>query len=158
MASVFNPTNRLASTSLNGQGFLSYTYYGNKGRVPEQRDVATTTAGKTWRLGLTPDSRRWQKVLSNYSVSGTTPTLIGGFTFTLDNSGTAQSLTIEIDALSATGQKRNRVVFIGKNGRELSVSYDNPARYTFTGTEGYVRARIEGSGGMRAWTQPVFLK
>ena len=33
----------------------------------------------------------------------------------------------------------------------------NPASYKFKGNEQYVRARIEDSGGRRAWTQPVFL-
>jgi hypothetical protein len=47
------------------------------------------------------------------------------------------------------------VVFIGKNGRELATSQENPAHYKFDGTEGYVRARIEDSGGLRAWTQPI---
>ena len=54
--------------------------------------------------------------------------------------------------------RRIRVTFIGKQGRVLSVSRENPARYTFTGDEGYVRARIEDSNGLRAWTQPVIVK
>ena len=54
--------------------------------------------------------------------------------------------------------RRYRVVFIGQGGQVLSTSYDNPATYTFTGREGYVRARVEESNGQRGWTQPVFLK
>jgi hypothetical protein len=38
------------------------------------------------------------------------------------------------------------------------VSKENPARYTFTGGEQYVRARIEDSNGLHAWTQPVIVK
>jgi hypothetical protein len=53
---------------------------------------------------------------------------------------------------------RYRVVFIGVGGKVLATSYDNPARYAMTGSEGYVRARVESSGHQRAWTQPVFLK
>lgn len=67
-------------------------------------------------------------------------------------------LSVEIQTTTPSGSpKRYRVVFIGKGGRELATSMDNPARYTFDGTEGYVRARIEDSGGLRAWTQPVFV-
>jgi hypothetical protein len=63
---------------------------------------------------------------------------------------------VEIEPSAMTGSpSRFRVVFIGKDGRELSVSHDNPARYSFTGNEGYVRARIEDSNGLKAWTQPV---
>jgi hypothetical protein len=54
-------------------------------------------------------------------------------------------------------QFRYRVVFIGSGGRVLAVSYDDPASYTFVGNEGYVRARVEDSGGRFAWTQPVFV-
>ena len=71
-----------------------------------------------------------------------------------DIQSTPEALTVEIQP-DAT--KRFRVVFVGKGGSVLSVSNKNPASYTFKGNEGYVRARIEDSGGRRAWTQPVFL-
>lgn len=76
-----------------------------------------------------------------------------------DIRSTADSLTVEIQPsmLAPTSPKRYRVVFVGKEGRVLAVSNQNPASYTFKGNEGYVRARIEDSGGRRAWTQPVFL-
>jgi hypothetical protein len=71
---------------------------------------------------------------------------------------TSDTLSVEIQTASPTqAAKRYRVAFIGKNGRELAVSQRNPARYTFTGNEGYVRARIEDSAGLRAWTQPVLV-
>jgi hypothetical protein len=54
--------------------------------------------------------------------------------------------------------RRYRVVFIGQGGQVLRTSYDNPARYTFAGSEAYVRARVEESNGLRAWTQPLVLK
>ena len=77
-----------------------------------------------------------------------------------DIQSTPDSLTVEIEpaAPGPTLGKRYRVVFIGENGRVLGVSNENPAKYAFTGNEGYVRARIEDSGGLRAWTQPVFVK
>jgi predicted metal-dependent phosphoesterase TrpH len=70
----------------------------------------------------------------------------------------ANSLTVEIEPSRMTGSpSRFQVVFIGRDGRELSVSHDNPARYGFAGNEGYVRARVEDSNGLRAWTQPVIV-
>ena len=71
---------------------------------------------------------------------------------------TSDALSVEIQTASPIqATKRYRVVFIGRNGRELATSQQNPAQYTFNGDEGYVRARIEDSGGLRAWTQPVFV-
>jgi len=67
---------------------------------------------------------------------------------------TPNSLSVEI-RMAANDSRHYRVVFIGKDGLVLGVSYDNPARYEFKGTEGYVRARVEESNGLRAWTQPV---
>lgn len=64
--------------------------------------------------------------------------------------------TLVVEIAPATGGRRFRVVFIGEGGRVLATSYDNPARYTFTGSEAYVRARVEDSNGLRAWTQPMF--
>lgn len=64
--------------------------------------------------------------------------------------------SVAVELPPATGGRRFRVVFIGDGGRVLSTSYDNPARYTFAGSETYVRARVEDSNGLRAWTQPVF--
>lgn len=76
-----------------------------------------------------------------------------------DVRSSADSLTVEIqpDPPSISSPKRYRTIFIGKNGGVLAVSNQNPATYGFKGDEGYVRARIEDSGGRRAWTQPVFL-
>jgi hypothetical protein len=76
-----------------------------------------------------------------------------------DIHATQESLTIEIEPASvASGSpRRYRVVFVGKGGGVLAVSSQNPASYKFKGDEAYVRARVEDSGGHRAWTQPVFL-
>jgi hypothetical protein len=74
-----------------------------------------------------------------------------------DVRSTPTSLTVEIQS-GLDDPKRYQVVFIGKEGRTLAVSRENPASYRFTGSEGYVRARIEDSGGLRAWTQPVFVE
>src|SRR5579862_371173 len=75
-----------------------------------------------------------------------------------DVRATADSLTVEMQpGGEQPAIRRYRVVVVGKNGTVLAVSNQNPARYVFKGSEGYVRARIEDSGGRRAWTQPVFL-
>ena len=72
-----------------------------------------------------------------------------------DVRSTATSLTVEVQPPQPpdNGQRRYRVVFIGASGRTLAVSHESPAMYTFTGNEGYVRARVEDSSGFRAWTQ-----
>ena len=77
-----------------------------------------------------------------------------------DIRSTAASLEVEIETKgSATiEQSRYRVVFVGKGGRVLNTSNENPARYTFKGDEGYVRARVDASSCLRAWTQAVFLE
>ena len=45
--------------------------------------------------------------------------------------------------------------FIGSGGRVLARVRGVQAAYAIKGNEGYVRARISDSNGMRAWTQPV---
>ena len=52
---------------------------------------------------------------------------------------------------------RYRVQFIGKGGKVLHESLEATASYTFTGAEGYVRARVIESNGRMAWVQPVML-
>ena len=70
-------------------------------------------------------------------------------------------LTVASDSLTVGWKEdpdqRRHAVFVGAGGRILATVYENPARYTFKGNEGYVRARIDDSGGWHAWTQPVFL-
>jgi hypothetical protein len=48
-----------------------------------------------------------------------------------------------------------KIQFIGAGGRVLSEVGDVAASYTFTGGEGYVRARVLESNGRIAWCQPV---
>lgn len=52
-------------------------------------------------------------------------------------------------------QSKYRIQFIGRQGRVLSESITSPATYTFTGGEGYVRAKVLESNGKVAWVQPV---
>jgi hypothetical protein len=51
-----------------------------------------------------------------------------------------------------------RVQFIGKGGRVLKEETAPRATYTFTGSEGYVRARVLESNGRIAWGQPTVVK
>jgi hypothetical protein len=62
------------------------------------------------------------------------------------------SLTVTIKEQSSS---KYTVVFVGKGGRVLKEATASPARYDFTGDEGYVRAKVIDSNGLVAWTQPV---
>lgn len=68
---------------------------------------------------------------------------------------TPQGLTIAIAPVPATSKFRTQ--FVGRGGKVLKEVVTNPAAYTFTGDEGYVRARVIESNGHMAWVQPVFL-
>jgi hypothetical protein len=68
---------------------------------------------------------------------------------------TASSMTIEVRPRT---DFKYRIQFIGKGGRVLREAIENTATYTFTGTEGYVRAKVIDSGGRAAWVQPVVIK
>ena len=74
-----------------------------------------------------------------------------------DVRSTRTSMTVEIQT-TPEDPKRYQVIFVGKEGRTLAVVRSSPATYRFTGSEGYVRARIEDSSGLRAWTQPTFIQ
>ncbi len=60
-----------------------------------------------------------------------------------------------IDIASADWEKCT-TYFIGAEGKVLSKTVDRAAIYRYTGSEQYVRARVESSSGAKAWTQPVF--
>ena len=51
-----------------------------------------------------------------------------------------------------------RIQFVGRGGALLKESVDTAATYTFTGREGYVRAKVLESNGRVAWCQPVTVK
>ena len=68
---------------------------------------------------------------------------------------TAAEYRIEIQP-DVRWDEKMTTYFIGEGGKILAKTYENTAVYKFTGTEKYVRARVESSGGARAWTQPAF--
>jgi hypothetical protein len=46
--------------------------------------------------------------------------------------------------------------FIGDGGKVLAKSFDTKPVYKLAGNERYVRARVDSSFGVSAWTQPLF--
>jgi hypothetical protein len=68
---------------------------------------------------------------------------------------TASSMTVQV---RPRGDFKYRIQFIGKAGRLLQESIEPTATYTFTGDEGYVRAKVLDSAGRAAWVQPVPVK
>jgi hypothetical protein len=54
--------------------------------------------------------------------------------------------------------RRYHTQFIGRGGKVLADAYGHSATYVLQGTEGYVRAVITDSNGLKAWTQPWFVK
>ena len=58
-------------------------------------------------------------------------------------------------AIKEKPSNKDRIQFIGRNGRVLNEATSSPATYTFTGEERYARAKILKSNGRVAWTQPV---
>ena len=63
------------------------------------------------------------------------------------------TVTVRPDAWS-----KYRIQFIGKGGRILREAVEPSSTYTFSGDEGYVRARVLESNGRMAWVQPVVVK
>jgi hypothetical protein len=59
-------------------------------------------------------------------------------------------------ALKDQWEEKVTTYFIGDGGKVLLKTSEPVAVYKFTGSEKYVRARVESSGGAKAWTQPVF--
>lgn len=65
--------------------------------------------------------------------------------------------TLEIQITPRSNYKF-RTEFIGRNGRVLHTTGANPARFTLTSDEPYVRAKVTNSGGAAAWVQPIFTR
>ena len=69
-----------------------------------------------------------------------------------DVRATAKDLTVRV---KVDGVTKFRIQFIGSGGALLQQAVDATATYTFTGAEGYVRAKVVDSNGRMAWVQPV---
>ena len=71
-----------------------------------------------------------------------------------DVQATSTSLTVRT---KAENDSKYRIRFIGRGGRVLTEVAEPVATYTFTGDEGYVRAKVLESNGRVAWVQPVLV-
>ena len=81
----------------------------------------------------------------------------------LESTREAISLRIEQEWTQTFGNVREwdqvyTVDFIGSGGAALARCVGQEATYSIRGDEGYVRARVTGSSGVQAWTQPVLLR
>jgi len=65
---------------------------------------------------------------------------------------TSAALTVRV---KTDGTSKYRIRFIGRGGRVLLEATEPTVTYTFTGDEGYVRAKVLESNGRSAWVQPV---
>jgi len=71
----------------------------------------------------------------------------------IDVQASATEYRIEINARA---MEKFTTAFIGEGGKVLATSYETIPVYKFSGSEKYVRARVDSSFGLSAWTQPVF--
>ena len=69
-----------------------------------------------------------------------------------DVAASATALTVRVKTESTS---KYRIRFIGRGGQTLHEATEPAATYTFTGDEGYVRAKVLESNGRVAWVQPV---
>lgn len=60
-------------------------------------------------------------------------------------------------AIHRRGDEGHTTEFVGRGGKVLKSTGDNPAVYRFTGRELYVRAKVTSSLGECGWVQPVFI-
>ena len=69
-----------------------------------------------------------------------------------DVEASSTALTVRVKTESTS---KYRIRFIGRGGQVLHEATEPSATYTFTGDEGYVRAKVLESNGRVAWVQPV---
>jgi hypothetical protein len=67
---------------------------------------------------------------------------------------TTKTMTVKVKPAASS---KYRIQFIGRDGRVLTEVPDASATYAFTGSEGYVRAKVIESNGRLAWVQPVVM-
>ena len=72
-----------------------------------------------------------------------------------DYTVTANAMTIAVKPVPSS---KYRIQFIGSGGALLQESTSTTATYTFSGREGYVRAKVLESNGRVAWGQPVLVR
>ena len=111
-------------------------------------DPSASGPGRGWVHVRAPalEPRMISEALDRGDFYASTGVELTGYT------ATATGIALEI---RTTAWSKYRVQFIGGSGRVLSEVADSTASYTFTGDEGYVRAKVLESNGLVAWTQPV---
>ncbi len=116
--------------------------------------------GRGWLMVKAPELS--QEALVESMASGDFYSSTGVSLTNLEQSRDAISLEIEQEWTEVYGDMREwdqvyTVEFIGRDGVVLDEQVGQEATYRIRGDEGYVRAKVTGSGGVRAWTQPVIL-
>ena len=115
--------------------------------------------GRGWLMVQAPELSK--EAIVDALASGRFYASTGVYLAELEQSEKAISLKVEQEWARVWDNPRNwdevyRIEFIGRGGVTLADHVGEEATYRVRGDEGYVRARITGSGGVRAWTQPVF--
>ena len=109
---------------------------------------AVAGPGRGWVMVRAPrlDARELLAALERGDFYASTGVVLKDLTAT----PTSVSVTVQPSTFS-----KYRIQFIGKGGKLLREVTEPFATYTFTGGEGYVRAKIIESNGQLAWTQPI---
>ena len=148
---------------------------GGGGVPPLEEAWDTILASGTWLYGIAVDDAHTFKQPGNPAVAGPgrgwvmvraprleTRPILGAMERGDFYASTGVELA-EYEATSAairigvrtTAYSKYRIQFIGRGGQVLSEVADSTAMYRFTGTEGYVRAKVIESNGHVAWCQPI---
>jgi len=114
------------------------------------------------KLDLTRPGRGWVVVRADTLTPGAIVSALRRGDFYSSTGVTLRTLTasqseLKID-IAPNSDARYRFEFVGRGGRVLATVHGPSARYAITGSEGYVRARITDSNGLKAWTQPVIVR
>ncbi len=117
-------------------------------------------AFKTFSPNLSNPGRGWIHVRSGDLSEASILAALEAGDFYSSTGVELESLDAGASRLSLKIKERNNekyaVRFVGKGGKTLAESFDNPAVYSLKPGEAYVRAQVLDSNGRRAWTQPVF--
>ena len=116
--------------------------------------------GRGWLIVRAPELS--QDAIVEALASGSFYASTGVYLSELEQSDEAISLRVEQEWSRVWGGPRDwdqayAIEFIGRDGVKLAEHVGEEATYRIRGDEGYVRARVTGSSGVRAWTQPVFV-
>jgi len=115
---------------------------------------------KRWGRQYSNPGRAWMMIRAEHGAEGAVLTAL--------EAGDCYATTgVTLGDVTATGgvlgvdvlpqwELHYRTTFIGRSGRTLDIQDGLTARYRIRPGDGYVRARVEDSDGLSAWTQPLF--